>query len=85
MELDVDAALVAFQTARERDLEEVVSHAITVSEHWGDLYAELQEAAADGDLDPGDKFDTLAPKQPTREAILSNFRQPDSNTFGQMR
>lgn len=82
---DEDAALVAFQAARERDLEEVTSHAITINERWGELYVELQDAAADGDLDPGGKFDTLAPKQPTREAILSNFRQSDSNITGMMR
>ncbi|MCA1702014.1 MAG: hypothetical protein LC781_03740 [Actinobacteria bacterium] len=81
---DEDAALVAFAAGRQRDLEEVTSHAITINETWSELYNELSEAANDLGLDPGDKFDTLAPKLPSKEAIF-NQMQSDINVYGQMR
>ncbi len=81
---DEDAALVAFAAGRQRDLEEVTSHAITVNEDWSELYTELAEAANDLGLDPGDKFETLAPSIPTKEAIF-NQMQSDINVYGQMR
>jgi hypothetical protein len=68
---DEDAALLAFQAGRRRDLDEVVAHAITVNEEWGELYAELAEAANDLGLDPGDRFETLAPPVPTKQDILN--------------
>src|SRR5215204_1507313 len=43
---DEDAALVAFSAARERDLDAVVSHAITIREDWEDLMAEMNLAAS---------------------------------------
>jgi hypothetical protein len=82
---DADAALLAFQAGRQRDLEEVVAHAITVNEAWGGLYAELSEAANDLGLDPGDKFETLAPAAPTKQDLLLVRPQSDINVYGQMR
>jgi hypothetical protein len=67
---DEDAALLAFAAGRRRDIEEVTSHAITVNEEWGELYAELAEAASDLALDPGDRFETLAPAPPSKFDIL---------------
>ncbi len=81
---DEDAALLAFQAGRQRDLEEVVAHAITVREDWGDLYAELAEAANDPELDPGDRFEMFAQKAPTKETILGG-PPSDRNTYGMMR
>ena len=81
---DEDAALLAFQIARQRDLEEVVSHAVTVREDWADLYGELAEAAEDPELDPGDRFEMFAKPAPTKEAILASPLD-DRNIYGMMR
>lgn len=78
---DEDAALVAFAAARRRDLAEVVSHAITVNERWGDLYGELAEAANDPELDPGDRFEMFAQKP----SNILDAPPTDRNTFGMMR
>ncbi len=81
---DEDAALLAFQAGRRRDLDEVVAHAITVNEAWGELYAELSEAANDLGLDPGDRFETLAPPAPSKYDIL-HAPQSDINFYGSLR
>jgi hypothetical protein len=81
---DEDAALVAFAAGRHRDLEHVIAHATTVNERWGDLYNELVEAASDLGLDADTKFETLAPKAPSKEAIFDQI-QSDINVYGQMR
>ena len=81
---DEDAALLAFQIARQRDLEKVVAHAVTVREDWGDLYGELVEAAEDPELDPGDRFEMFAKPAPTKEAILA-APLDDRNIYGMMR
>ncbi len=81
---DEDAALLAFQIARQRDLEKVVAHAVTVREDWGDLYGELMEAAEDPELDPGDRFEMFAKPAPTKEAILA-APLDDRNIYGMMR
>jgi hypothetical protein len=81
-----DAALLAFQVARERDLEEVISHAITVNERWAELYSDLTENENDVglELDAGDKFETLAPKAPSRFDILA-APKADIDVYGAMR
>jgi len=81
-----DAALLAFQVARERDLEEVISHAITVNERWAELYSDLTENENDVglELDAGDKFETLAPKAPSRFDILAASKA-DIDVYGAMR
>jgi hypothetical protein len=83
---DEDAALLAFQVARERDLEEVIAHAITVREDWGELYADLAENENDVglELDAADKFETLAPKAPSRFDILA-APKADIDVYGAMR
>ena len=81
---DEDAALLAFQAGRQRDLEEVVAHAVDVREDWADLYGELAEAANDPELDPGDRFEMFAQKALSKETILDG-RLTDRNTFGMMR
>jgi len=81
---DEDAALLAFQIARQRDLEKVVAHAVTVREDWGDLYGELVEAAEDPELDPGDRFEMFAKPAPTKEAILAAPLDV-RNIYGMMR
>jgi hypothetical protein len=81
---DEDAALLAFQIARQRDLEKVVAHAVTVREDWADLYGELAEAAEDPELDPGDRFEMFAKPAPTKEAILA-APLDDRNIYGMMR
>jgi Arc/MetJ family transcription regulator len=81
---DENAALLAFQAGRRRELDEVTSHAITVNEEWGELYAELSEAANDLGLDPGDRWETLAPPAPSKFDIL-NAPQSDINFYGSLR
>jgi hypothetical protein len=81
---DEDAALVAFQAGRQRDLEVVVAHAVTVREDWGDLYGELAEAANEPELDPGDRFELFAQKAPTKETILGG-PPSDRNIYGMLR
>jgi hypothetical protein len=80
-----DQALLAFQIARERDLEDVVSHAVTVREDWGDLYGELAEAAEDPGLDAGDRFEMFATKVPSKESLLANYPVENRNIYGMMR
>jgi hypothetical protein len=81
---DEDAALVAFAAARQRDLEEVVAHAITVREDWAGLYTELTEAQNEPELDPGDRFELFARPAPTKEDILG-APQTDRNIYGMLR
>ncbi len=81
---DEDAALLAFQAGRRRDLDEVVAHAITVNEEWADLYTELSEAANDLGLDPGDRWETLAPPAPSKFDIL-NTPQSNIDFYGSLR
>jgi predicted nuclease with TOPRIM domain len=81
---DEGAALLAFQAGRRRELDEVTSHAITVNEAWGELYAELSEAANDLGLDPGDRWETLAPPAPSKYDIL-HAPQSDINFYGSLR
>jgi len=79
-----DAALVAFAAGRQRDLEDVVAHAITVREDWADLYAELAEAANEPELDPGDRFEMFAQKAPGEQTLFSG-PPSDRNITGMMR
>jgi len=81
---DEDAALLSFAAGRRRDLDEVVSHAITANEEWGELYAELSEAANDLGLDPGDKWEVLAPPPPSKYDIL-HAAESEINFFGGLR
>jgi hypothetical protein len=81
---DEDAALLAFAAGRRRELGEVTSHGITVNEEWGELYAELSEAANDLGLDPGDRWETLAPPAPTKYDLL-HAPQSDINFYGSLR
>jgi len=86
---DEDAGLVAFQAARNRDLEMVVAHAATVRERWGGLLAELAEADTDNiDMEPGDKFELGAQKTPTQQDIKNGILsapQTNANVLGRMR
>ncbi len=79
-----DAALLAFAAGRRRDLDEVTSHGVTVNEGWGELYAELSEAASDLGLDPGDRFEQLAPPAPSKFDIL-HTPQSDVNFYASLR
>lgn len=81
---DEDAALLAFQAGRQRDLEEVVAHAIDVREDWSDLYVELADAANNPDLDPGDRFELFAQKAPSKQDLLG-ATQSDINVTGMLR
>ena len=80
---DEDAALVAFAAARERDIDEVIAHAIDLKEDWEALYSELIAASGDPDLDPGDKFELFAQPLPDKNALLS-APQSDINVYGQI-
>ncbi len=85
---DEDAALLAFQAGRQRDLEEVTSHAITIREDWAEFYSELIEIEKDQglELDPGDRFEMLASPAPTKEDLRILGAPLDSrNIYGMMR
>jgi len=85
---DEDAALLAFQAGRQRDLEEVTSHAITIREDWAEFYSELIEIEKDQglELDPGDRFEMLASPAPTKEDLrILGAPQSDINIYGRMR
>jgi hypothetical protein len=81
---DEDAALLAFAAGMQRDLEAVTSHGLTIRDDWAGLYSELSEAAADLGLDPGDRWETLAPPAPSKFDIL-NAPQSDINFYGTIR
>jgi hypothetical protein len=81
---DENAALLAFAAGRRRDLDDVVAHAITVNEAWGELFAELSEAANDLGIDPGDKWEVLAPPPPSKYDIL-HTAESEINFFGGLR
>ncbi len=80
---DEDSARLAFQAARQRDLDEVVAHAVTVNEEWGDLYGELMEAANDPELGPGDRFEMFAKKSPSSYDLYN--KPNDINRAGMMK
>lgn len=85
---DEDAALLAFQAGRQRDLEEVTSHAITIREDWAEFFSELIEIEKDQglELDPGDRFEMLASPAPTKEDLRILGAPLDSrNIYGMMR
>ncbi len=68
---DEDGVLLALKAARQRDLEDVVSHIISVREDLGDLYGELMLAAGDPDIDVADRFELLAAVVPTESSLLA--------------
>lgn len=79
-----DAALLAFQMARQKDFEQAVAHALDAHEGWSELYEDIAEGGGDPDLDPGDRFEMFAADVPTAAGILG-ASQPDANVYGQMR
>ncbi len=84
---DEDAALVALSAARQRDLEQVVAHAVTINERWADLFGELAEAQDNLDLEPEDKFELFAQKTPTQQDIkqgILSAPQTNANILGRM-
>ncbi len=68
---DEDGVLLALKAGRQRDLEDVVSHIISVREDLGDLYGELMLAAGDPDIDVADRFELLAAVVPTESSLLA--------------
>ncbi len=68
---DEDGVLLALKAGRQRDLEGVVSHIISVREDLGDLYGELMLAAGDPVIDVGDRFELLAAVVPTESSLLA--------------
>jgi hypothetical protein len=68
-----DAALLAFRVARQRDLEEVVSHALTIREDWEEPCAELQEAANQPQIEPEVRFDMVAPEAPSKHDLINQL------------
>jgi hypothetical protein len=79
-----DTALLCFQVARQKDFEAAVGHAIDVREDWAEIYVDIVEGANQPDLDPGDRFETLAPKTPSKQDIL-RAPQSDINIYGSLR
>jgi hypothetical protein len=68
---DEDGVLLALKAGRQRDLEDVVSHIISVREDLGDLYGELMLAAGDPEIDVADRFELLAAVVPTESSLLA--------------
>jgi hypothetical protein len=84
-----DAALLAFAAGRQRQLEEVVAHALSVGrEDWEELYAELSLAANlpwledAGEIEAA--FDTFSQKAPSQAEIARARPQSDINIYGQL-
>jgi predicted nuclease with TOPRIM domain len=81
---DEDAALLSFAAGMQRDIEEVISHGLTLRDDWAGLYSELTEASSDLGIDAADKWETLAPPPPTKFDIL-HTPQSEINFFGGLR
>ncbi len=68
---DEDGVLLALKAARQRDLEDVVAHIVTLREDLGDLYGELMLVAGDREVDAADRFELLAAAVPTEGSLLA--------------
>jgi hypothetical protein len=79
-----DTALLFFQVARQRDLSEVVAHAVDMREDWSEIYEDILEGSAQPSVDPADRFEMLAPKSVTKQDLLVT-PQSDANVYGQLR
>ncbi|MDP8951024.1 MAG: hypothetical protein M3N18_02100 [Actinomycetota bacterium] len=78
------SALLFFRIARQKDFDDVVAHAIDLREDWQEAYVDILEGSEQPDVDPGDRFETLAGKPPSRQDILRG-RQADINAYGSLR
>ncbi len=79
-----ETALLFFQIARQRDLSEVIARAVDMREDWGEIFEDILEGSAQPDVDPGDRFELLAPKSVTKQDILV-VPQSDGNVYGSLR
>ncbi len=79
-----DSALLFFQTARQKDFDDVVSWAADLRPDWAEAYVVILEGSAQPDVDAGDRFEQLAAAAPSRFDLL-HAAQSDANIFGQMR
>ncbi len=79
-----DSARLFFQTARQKDYDDVVAWATDLREDWAEAYAVILEGTSQPDVDAGDRFEQLAAAAPSKYELF-NAAQPDINVFGSLR
>ena len=79
-----DSALLFFQTARQKDYDDVVAWATDLREDWAEAYAVILEGSSQPDVDPGDRFEQLAAAAPSKYELF-NAAQPEINVYGSLR
>jgi hypothetical protein len=77
-------ALLFFQVARQRDLTGVTARAVDLRPDWSEIYEDILLGSSQPDVDPGDRFEMLAPKSVTKQDILV-VPQSDANVYGSLR
>ena len=79
-----DSARLFFQTARQKDYDDVVAWATDLREDWAEAYAVILEGSSQPDVDPGDRFEQLAAAAPSKYDLL-HADQPTINSLGSLR
>lgn len=85
-EAGVETIKLCLSVARQKeDYDMAIAHALKHLPELEDAYADVLLAAEEPELnDPGDKFEMLADRAPTKQDILG-APQSDINAYGQMR
>jgi hypothetical protein len=79
-----DSALLFFQTARQKDFDDVVAWATDLRPDWAEAYVVILEGTSQPDVDPGSRFEQLAAAAPSKYELF-NAAQPEINVYGSLR